>query len=287
MGLLRDCLEATWSWGGTILILFRRAGAIGLCCLLCVLPVMGQPQAAGQRAGQIDAMIPAVSVNSQTAQVKEPLQWNDLLATAQNGRVRAGLADGSLISLGSNSQLRIVQHDAASQQTSLEMDYGKVRSQVQKITKPGGKFQITTPNAVIGVIGTDFVTLVENGATTVMCFQGQVSVTPTANAQATQNTGQTSGNSITLGPGQMVVIGPVIPPGGFQVANTPTGLMNAGILDTGVTQGGNPVARGGHGLRWGLITAGVALGVGVGIAVGEQRSGKTGSGCPVGYPSCG
>ncbi|MGC2419796.1 MAG: FecR family protein [Candidatus Acidiferrales bacterium] len=247
---------------------------------------MGQSQSTGQRAGQIDAMIPAVSVNSQTAQVKEPLQWNDLLATAQNGRVRAGLLDGSLLSLGSNSQLRIVRHDAASQQTSLEMDYGKVRSQVQKITKPGGKFQITTPNAVIGVIGTDFVTLFENGTTTVMCFQGQVSVTPSGNAQAAQNTGQTNGNSITLGPGQMVVIGPVVPPGGFQVAKTPTGLMNAGILDTGVIQGGNPVARGGHGLRWGLITAGVALGVGVGIAVGEQRSGKTGT-CPVGVSTCG
>ena len=267
------------------MILFRRAGAISLCCLLCVLPVMGQSQAAGQRAGQIDAMIPAVSVNSQTAQVKEPLQWNDLLATAQNGRVRAGLADGSLISLGSNSQLRILQHDAASQQTSLEMDYGKVRSQVVKITKPGGKFQITTPNAVIGVIGTDFLALVDNGTTTVMCFQGQVSVTPSGSGQAAQNTGQTSGNSITLGPGEMVVIGPVIPPGGFQVANTPTGLMNAGILDTGVVQGGNPMAHGGHGLRWGLITAGVALGVGVGIAVGEQRSGS-GTKCPPAAPSC-
>ena len=62
--------------------------------------------------------------------------------------------------------------------------------------------------------------------------------------------------------------------------------MNAGILDTGVIQGGNPVAHGGHGLRWGLITAGVALGVGVGIAVGEQKNG-TGQKCapsPFGAP---
>jgi len=269
------------------LILFRRVGASLLCCLLCVLPVLGQSQAAGQRAGQIDAMIPAASVNSQTAQVKEPLQWNDLLATEPNGRVRAGLTDGSLISLGSNSQLRILQHDAASQQTSLEMDYGKVRSRVVKITKPGGKFEMTTPNAVIGVIGTDFYAAFENGTTTVMCFQGHVWVRPLKNAQAAQNTGQSNGNSITLGPGQMVVIGPIVPPGGFQVAKTPTGLMNAGILDTGVTQGGGPVARGGHGFRNGLITAGVALGVGVGIAVGEQ---KNNSKCIVGSyynPNCG
>ncbi len=287
MGLLRDCLEATWSWGGTTLILFRRAGAIGLCCLLCVLPVMGQSQAAGQRAGQIDAMIPAVSVNSQTAQVKEPLQWNDLLATAQNGRVRAGLLDGSLLSLGSNSQLRIVQHDAASQQTSLEMDYGKVRSQVQKITKAGGKFQMTTPNAVIGVIGTDFYVGYENDSTTVICYQGRVSVTPVGNTQVVQNTGQSGANTISVGAGQMVVITNVVPAGGFQVTKTPTGLQNASILDTGVTGSGGPVlARGGHGLRWGLITAGVAIGVGVGVAVGEQRSGSKGT-CPVGAATCG
>jgi len=269
------------------LILFRRTGAILLCSLLCVLPVLGEPQAAGQRAGQIDAMIPAASVNSQTAQVKEPLDWNDLLATAQNGRVRAGLTDGSLLSLGSNSELRIVQHDAASQQTSLEMDYGKVRSQVVKITKPGGKFQMRTPNAVIGVIGTDFYVGYENDSTTVICYQGRVSVTPVGNTQVVQNTGQSGANTISVGAGQMVVITNVVPAGGFQVTKTPTGLQNASILDTGVTGSGAPVlAHGGHGLRWGIITAGVALGVGVGVAVGEQKSGNNNK-CPVGAASCG
>ena len=57
-------------------------------------------------------------------------QWNDLLKTEQKGRLRAGLTDGSILSLGSNSELRVVQHDAASQQTSLEMNLGKVRSKV-------------------------------------------------------------------------------------------------------------------------------------------------------------
>jgi hypothetical protein len=256
--------------------------------VLCVLPALGQSQAAGQRAGQIDAMIPSASVNSQTAQVKEPLQWNDLLATTSNGRVRAGLTDGSLLSLGSNSELRIVQHDATSQQTSLEMDYGKVRSQVTKITKPGGKFQMTTPNAVIGVIGTDFYVGYENDRTTVICYQGRVSVTPLGNAQVAQNTGQAGANSISVGAGQMVVITTVVPAGGFQVAQTPTGLMNTTILDTGVTQQGNPVARAtGHGLRNGLISAGVAIGVGVGIGVGEQKSGTGAVKCRPGSPTCG
>src|ERR1700734_2014655 len=116
MGLLRGFRKNIWSRGETTLNSLRRVGAGVLSYVLCVLPALGQPQAAGQRAGQIDAMIPSASVNSQTAQLQEPLQWNDLLATTPNGRVRAGLTDGSLLSLGSNSELRIVQHDATSQQ---------------------------------------------------------------------------------------------------------------------------------------------------------------------------
>jgi hypothetical protein len=46
------------------------------------------------------------------------LNWNDLLQTEHTGRVRAGLKDGSILSVGSDSELRIVQHDSAAQQTS-------------------------------------------------------------------------------------------------------------------------------------------------------------------------
>jgi len=266
---------------------FRRVCACMLCGLLCVLPVLGEPQSSGQSAGQIDAMIPAASVNSQTAQVKETLQWNDLLATEQSGRVRAGLADGSLLSLGSNSQLRIVQHDAASQQTSLEMSYGKVRSQVVKITKPGGKFQMTTPNAVIGVIGTDFYVGYETDRTTVICYQGRVWVSPVGNATVAGNAVQAA-NSITVSAGQMVVITSVVPAGGFQVTKTPTGVQNASILDTGVTTSGGPViARAGHGLRNGLIITGIALGTGLGVGIAVGTQGNKTSKCPPGSASCG
>ncbi|MGD1210352.1 MAG: FecR family protein [Candidatus Acidiferrales bacterium] len=269
-------------------MLLKRGIASFLCCLLAALPVLGEPQASGQHAGQIDALIPAATKNAQAATVKEELQWNDLLATEHTGRVRAGLADGSLLSLGSDSELRVVQHDAASQQTSLEMNFGKMRSQVVKITKPGGKFEMKTPNAVIGVIGTDFFAGYEANRTTVICYQGEVSVTPIGNAQVARNTGQTAGNSITVAAGQMVIVTSEIPPGGFHATKTPTGLRNSSILDTGVvTPGGPPTsARQGHALRNALITTGIAFGVGVGIAVAEQNGNKCvpgkspTSGCP-------
>src|SRR5271170_6034892 len=163
---------------------FRRITVIVLSSLLAALPAMPQPQTGNQPAGQINALIPAATRNSQPAKIKEDLNWNDLLQTQQSGRVRAGLKDGSILSLGSDSELRIVQHDSASQQTSFEMDFGKIRSQVVKVSKPGGKFEIKTPNAVIGVIGTDFYVGFENNKTTVICYQGQVTVSPLGNAKA-------------------------------------------------------------------------------------------------------
>lgn len=257
--------------------------AVALCCQLCFLPAVSEIQAAEQHAGQINAMIPAATRNSQTAKVKEELQWNDLLQTQHSGRVRAGLTDGSILSLGSDSELRIVQHDASSQQTSLEMNYGKVRSQVQKITTPGGKFEMKTPNAVIGVIGTDFVVDVAPNRTMVICYEGKVSVTPTAGAHAEKNTGQSSaaGNSIVVAAGQMVEITTEIPPGGFQPSQVPPAAAQNGILATNVAEPKEPPVHHGHPLRWVTLGTAVAVGLGLGIYYGTQN---TGGGAPA--PGC-
>src|ERR1700756_2244983 len=196
----------------------RRLIAAVLWLLLSSLPALCAP---GDHAGQINALVPAASRNSAPAKVKDDLQWNDLLQTGSSGRVRAGLADGSILSLGSNSELRVVQHDAASQQTSLEVNFGKVRSKVVKITQPSGKFEMKTPNAVIGVVGTDFYVGYEANRTTVICYTGQVTVTPLGNAKVLHNSGQASGNSIAVSAGQMVVISTELPPDGYQSNSTP------------------------------------------------------------------
>ncbi|HEY0702553.1 MAG TPA: FecR family protein [Candidatus Acidoferrales bacterium] len=264
------------------MMILQRSIAVVLCSLLVTLPAMSEPQAGGsQSAGQITAMIPSATLNSKEAKTQEGLNWNDLLQTEHSGRVRAGLTDGSILSLGSDSQLRIVQHDATAQQTSLEMDYGKVRSQVVKITRPGGKFETKTPNAVIGVIGTDFYVGYEANRTTVICYKGRVSVTPTGNATVTNTAGQTtsSPNSVTLDPGQMVVITSEIPPAGFQSSTTPPDVLQASLTatDINVNAGGgsNPteVAKHGHTLRWVLVGTAVAVGLGLGLGLSQSGGG--------------
>jgi ferric-dicitrate binding protein FerR (iron transport regulator) len=257
--------------------LFRRITVIVLSSLLAALPAMPQPQTGNQPAGQINAMIPAATRNSQPAKVKEELSWNDLLKTEHNGRVRAGLNDGSILSLGSDSELRIVQHDSASQQTSLEVDFGKLRSQVVKVSKPGGKFEVKTPNAVIGVIGTDFYVGFESNSTTVICYKGKVSVMPANGAHAANNSGQSdaASNSVTVSAGQMVVITSELPPAGFHASDTPPATLQASLTDTDIpTSAGIP--HQGHTLRWVVIGTAVAVGLGVGLGVGLTRGGGAG-----------
>ncbi len=274
------------------MILSRRLVAVVLCFLISPLPAMCEPQADGQHAGQINALIPAVKRNTQTAKLNEDLRWNDLLKTEHSGRARAGLTDGSILSVGSDSELLIVQHDGASQQTSLEMNFGKVRSQVVKITKPGGKFELKTPNAVIGVIGTDVYVAYNSNKTTVICYTGRVSVTPIGNAQITQNSGKANAvsNAVVLEAGQMVEITSDVPPAGFQPRDTPSDLRQASLLATDVEA--PPTIHHSHIVRNVVIGSAVAVGLGLGIYFGVRGGGgSVGNGggkptCPVGAATC-
>jgi hypothetical protein len=268
------------------MITANRILSVVLCGLLCTLPVLGAPQAAQQQAGQISAMIPAVSRNAQPATLHEALFWNDLLKTEHQGRARATLSDGSILSVGSDSELKIVQHDAASQQTSLQMTVGKMRSQVEKITKPGGKFEVNTPNAVIGVIGTDFFTSYEADKTTVICYKGRVKVTPLGNAQASNNSGQANSgdNTITLNPGQMVVITSVVPPEGFKSTDTPPDTKQASLLSTSLSTD-IPNSHPSHTIRWVTIGGLAAGGLAAGLVVATRGGGTPTGTCKP--PNCG
>ena len=256
--------------------LFKRSVAMVLCSLMTGLPAMAQPGGSNQVAGQINALIPAATRNSQTAKVKEELNWNDLLKTEKTGRVRAGLKDGSILSVGSDSELRIVQHDTVSQQTELEMDFGKVRSQVTKVTKAGGKFEMKTPNAVIGVIGTDFYTSFEGNKTTVICYKGQITVTPIGSAVAAG----VSSSAITVSAGQMVVVTSDVPPAA--PSQTPSDVLEASLSATAVVAEAPP--HHGHLVRNVLIGSGLAVGLGLGLYFGTRGGNGT---CKPGSPNCG
>src|SRR3954465_8752786 len=70
------------------------------------------------------------------------LFYNDLLETGVGGRLRARLDDGSILALGSQSRLRVIEHNKQTEQSTFQIEYGKVRAQVVKQMRPGARFEI-------------------------------------------------------------------------------------------------------------------------------------------------
>src|ERR1700730_807175 len=155
-----------------------------VCLLTCALTIpfdaLALPDATGQRAGEVSRVIPAVSLTrgakSMNASAKTPVDWQDVLSTQANGRARVSLEDGSVLNVGSDSSIKVVKHDAGAQQTDLELAYGKLRTQAQKISKPDGKFEVHTAAGVAGVVGTDFYVGYENNVMNVVAYEGSVRV---------------------------------------------------------------------------------------------------------------
>jgi ferric-dicitrate binding protein FerR (iron transport regulator) len=165
----------------------RSPYGLGLAVLLSLLLAIpantwAAPQAAGQRAGEVSRLIPAVNIargpKSITASPKSVVYWQDLVNTQVNARARIALDDGSVLNVGSETSMKIVKHDAGAQQTELELTYGKLRTQAQKIAKPDGKFEVRTPAGVAGVVGTDFFVGydVTTNVMNVIAFEGLVKV---------------------------------------------------------------------------------------------------------------
>jgi ferric-dicitrate binding protein FerR (iron transport regulator) len=162
--------------------------ALCLVCLLTLVPIntLAGRQGTQQRAGEVSRLIPAVTITrgttSMTAAEKTPVDWQDVLNTQSGGRARVALDDGSLLNVGSESVVQIVKHDAAAQQTTLELVSGKMRVQARKLNLPGAKFEVKTPSGIAGVVGTDFYVDYGNNEMSVVVFEGKVKVCNLAGA---------------------------------------------------------------------------------------------------------
>ena len=165
--------------------------------LLCIpSEIVAAPDTPGQRAGEVSRVIPTVNIarggKSITANAKTVVDWLDVVNTQASARARIALDDGSVLNVGSDSSIKVVKHDGGAQQTELELAYGKLRSQAQKITKPDGKFEVKTPAGVAGVVGTDFFVNYDNttGTMNVTVFEGLVKVCNLAGACVEVKPGQ-------------------------------------------------------------------------------------------------
>jgi ferric-dicitrate binding protein FerR (iron transport regulator) len=254
--------------------------AFGLALLLSLLiaipaDIWADPQAAGQRAGEVSRVIPAVSIarggKTIPASTKTAVDWQDLVNTQANARARIALDDGSVLNVASDTSLKVVKHDAGAQQTELELTYGKLRTQAQKIAKPDGKFEVRTPAGVAGVVGTDFFVAYDTTTNTmnVITFEGLVKVCNLAGVcvliKAGQMTSVHSGDNSSPLPPQQATLD----------------LLVTSSKDTEIGPRPGPALGGPHLGVWGTVGI-VAGAVGVGVGVGLTRPGRP----PVGKPGC-
>lgn len=149
----------------------------------------------GPEAGKVTREVPRGTVDRQgkvlPLVLNDPVVWNDTVHTQDRGRLMITLTDGSVLSVGSRSEMKIVKVDAGAQQTDIDLITGTIKADVQKVTKSGGHFEIHTKTAVIGVVGTTLlVTSGKKGTTvcnTTPNSHGEAEVTVTdPNGQQTQ-----------------------------------------------------------------------------------------------------
>ena len=269
--------------------MFNRCVSSVLCLMMATLPCWSEPPQAAQRAGEIGALVPSAERNAKPTKAKDDVDWNDLLKTEHSGRLRANLTDGSTLSMGSDTEMRVLQHDAKSQQTTVQMGIGALRSRVVKLTNPGAKYEVHTPQAVIGVIGTDFYVGVTAHRTLVICYTGLLSVTPIGGAQVLKQDSSAAQQAaaqaaITVAAGSMVEVGDDIVP---VVKPTPRSLQDETMTATDVQPPRTGSSGPTHAVRNVLIGLAVS-GALAGAVLGTTRkgSGSPVGTCPPNSPAC-
>jgi hypothetical protein len=170
--------------------------------------VGGEPPAAGQ-AGTVTNAIPEEVLQRQGQGAEIPLKvtdsvnQKDVVSTLKTGRVRIALLDGSFLTVGAQSVMRIIKHDAQTQQTLVELTLGLLRAEVVKLTKSGASFQVQTQTATVGVVGSVLFVHALPNLTQVYCVEGLCSV---------QNVNPAIVGQVTLHGGQFTTVPRGLPP---------------------------------------------------------------------------
>ncbi|MGH9712201.1 MAG: FecR family protein [Candidatus Acidiferrales bacterium] len=252
-----------------------------IALLTCVMLAIPADLAAdvGQVAGKITTVLPIVNVvrgpQQTPANTSEEVFWGDVINTGHLARARIALTDGSILSVGSDTNLTIAKHDAANQQTDLDLNYGQIRARASKLVKPDAHFKVRTPVGVAGVVGTEMIVIFDvGGRMQVLCMEGTCQVCDLALNCVIMHGGEATSIHSNQPPAQPQPPTPANLTAAVN-ATSPSGAAGAGL---GAGTAGGGAAGGGAGAAGGAIV-GVSAGVAAAAAAIAVRSVATTKTC--------
>ncbi len=160
--------------------------------------------AAGPTIGTVSALSGSGSVQSDDGGTATALTLNaeihegDIVHTGPQSRIKLSLSDGSTLSLGADSGVKLdhlqMKSEAGPFSTTLSLLSGYVRAVVAR-AKGGFQFKIETLSMVAAVRGTDWIEQFDSGMTQIFVAQGRVRAS---------GTGKYAGDHVVLKAGQGV-----------------------------------------------------------------------------------
>ena len=271
-----ECEMASIDHGSTISVKRGTAEVHGQGAPVLLHPgqsarVQADPDGGQPVAGKINKVIPQGEIHREGQSqelpltLNQPIDWNDLVRTLQAGRAQITLLDGTTLNLGARSELKVLKHDPQAQQTNLELTVGKLEANVQKITAPGGKFQLRSKSAVIGTIDTAFVAFVDGDTTKVCGVEGTTQVQ--SSDPNIQKTVLLHRNECTVVMPGAAPTDPVVAPAEMAEFLSQTEITGAEVAGAGAGAGAGGMVLAGTHLPW------VWIGVGLGAAAAGAVTG--------------
>ncbi len=159
--------------------------------------------------GEVDVLLLGKTIKLQK---DEWIKEGSVVKTGEKSFVKLVFIDKSQMNIGPNSQIKITKFEG-SESGIIDLVKGKIRSQVSKDylqmkDKDKSKIFIKTPNAVMGIRGTDFMISASDKATSAILFEGSVVFAKNENMRenSTERLEEMVNQGVRIHPGEFSVV---------------------------------------------------------------------------------
>lgn len=258
-------------------IVIVLALALGLCAVPSLARAQGVVGKVTQASGKAQIKRGTSTFDAAPAM---PVELHDQLSTGSPGEITLQLLDNSVLTVNESSVLTIDETVVGGAGTTkVGLVSGSVRSLVTAVTRAAGgpSFQVSTPNAVAGVRGTDFTCRHYYGPARPAfpgCFEYTDCETTTGVVGVTNNPPK-PGVEVKVGPGEITTVACLLAPlaattGTFALLG-PTAAAGATTAGAGIATFSSPLYIGGA-LGAAAVAGGTAAGVAAGTTSGSSSS---------------